>query len=200
VLSHLGLVTAYGHVSARAGAAMLITPAADLATVTESAIVEVPLAASALPAAAPAEGWAHLALYRARPDAAAIARAQPPSAFAAAATATSLTPHGQAAWLGESIPVHDSAMLLRSADLAERAAAASRSAKRCCCAETALSPSARHQDRRGPDVAAGRRVRRLACRTSGRPSQAAHRSGDRLVAGCLRRTAAAAMAAPAPPC
>jgi HCOMODA/2-hydroxy-3-carboxy-muconic semialdehyde decarboxylase len=123
VLAGLGLVTAYGHVSARAGSAMLITPAADLATITESGIVEVPLAASALPAGAPAEAWAHLALYRARPDAAAIARAQPPSGFAAAATATSLAPlHGQAAWLGESIPVHDGATLLRSPELAERTA------------------------------------------------------------------------------
>jgi len=82
MLSCLGLVTAYGHVSGRSGPSMLITPAADLATVTESNIVEVPLGTSTLPAGAPAEGWAHLALYRARPDAAAIARAQPSSAFA----------------------------------------------------------------------------------------------------------------------
>jgi HCOMODA/2-hydroxy-3-carboxy-muconic semialdehyde decarboxylase len=123
VLSRLGLVTAYGHVSARAGASMLITPATDLGTATEPAVMEVPLAASSLPPAAPAEAWAHLALYRARPDAGSIARAQPASAFAAAATTTSLTPlHGQAAWLGESVPVHDSAHLLRSAELAERAA------------------------------------------------------------------------------
>jgi ribulose-5-phosphate 4-epimerase/fuculose-1-phosphate aldolase len=123
VLSRLGLVTAYGHVSTRAGSAMLITPAADMATVTESAIVQVPLAAATLPPAAPAEAFVHLALYQARPDAAAIARAQPASAFAAAATATFLAPlHGQAAWLGESVPVHDSAMLLRSAELAGRAA------------------------------------------------------------------------------
>jgi HCOMODA/2-hydroxy-3-carboxy-muconic semialdehyde decarboxylase len=123
VLSGLGLVTAYGHVSVRDGASMLITPAADLATVTESIVVDVPLEASALPTGAPAEAWAHLAIYRARPDAGAIARAQPASAFAAAATTTSLAPlHGQAAWLGESIPVHDSAHLLRSPDLAERAA------------------------------------------------------------------------------
>jgi ribulose-5-phosphate 4-epimerase/fuculose-1-phosphate aldolase len=122
-LSRLELVTAYGHVSARAGEAMLITPAADLATVTESTVVDVPLEASSLPTAAPAEAWAHLALYRARPDAGAIARAQPASAAAAAAVTTSLAPlHGQAAWLGESIPVHDSAQLLRSAELAERAA------------------------------------------------------------------------------
>jgi HCOMODA/2-hydroxy-3-carboxy-muconic semialdehyde decarboxylase len=30
--------------------------------------------------------------------------------------------HGQAAWLGESVPVHDSATLLRTPELAERAA------------------------------------------------------------------------------
>jgi HCOMODA/2-hydroxy-3-carboxy-muconic semialdehyde decarboxylase len=124
VLARLGLVTAYGHVSARAGEAMLITPAADLAEVTASQVIAVPLtAAPPLPAGVPAEAWAHLALYRARPDAAAIARAQPVGGFAAAASATSLVPlHGQAAWLGESIPVHDSALLLRSPELAERAA------------------------------------------------------------------------------
>jgi ribulose-5-phosphate 4-epimerase/fuculose-1-phosphate aldolase len=123
VLSRLGLVTAYGHVSTRAGTSMLITPAADLGSVSEAEIVDVPLEASALPSRAPAEAWAHLALYRARPDAGSIARAQPPGAFAAAATTTSLTPlHGQATWLGESIPVHDSALLLRSPALAEGAA------------------------------------------------------------------------------
>jgi HCOMODA/2-hydroxy-3-carboxy-muconic semialdehyde decarboxylase len=125
VLSGLGLVGAYGHVSARTGASMLITPAADLAMVTEPAMVDVPLEASSLPEGAPAEAWVHLALYHARPDVQAIARAQPASSFAAAATARSLAPlHGQAAWLGESIPVHDSAHLLRSPDLAERAAQA----------------------------------------------------------------------------
>jgi HCOMODA/2-hydroxy-3-carboxy-muconic semialdehyde decarboxylase len=132
VLAGLGLVTAYGHVSARAGESMLITPAADLAGVTADGVVEVPLAAAArtlgpggtLPAGAPAEAWAHLALYRARPDAAAIARAQPASAFAVAATVTSMVPlYGQAAWLGESVPVHDEAALLRSPGQAERAAA-----------------------------------------------------------------------------
>ena len=124
VLARLGLVTAYGHVSARAGDAMLITPAADLAGVTASQVLEVPLGApGSLSAGVPAEAWVHLALYQARPDAAAIARAQPPSAYAASATTTSLAPlHGQAAWLGESIPVHDSATLLRSPELAERAA------------------------------------------------------------------------------
>jgi len=128
VLARLGLVTAFGHVSARAGESMLITPAADLAGVTAASVIEMPLAtaappAGALPAAVPAEAWAHLALYRARPDAAAIARAQPPRAFAVAAVVTMMVPvHGQAAWLGESVPVYDDAGLLRSADSAERAA------------------------------------------------------------------------------
>jgi HCOMODA/2-hydroxy-3-carboxy-muconic semialdehyde decarboxylase len=118
VLARLGLVTAFGHVSVRAGDSMLITPAADLAGVTAASVIEVPLAVRALPAGAPAEAWAHLALYRARPDAAAIARAQ-----AVAAVATVMVPvHGQAAWLGESVPVYDDAALLRSADRAERAA------------------------------------------------------------------------------
>lgn len=122
VLSALGLVTAYGHVSARAGTAMLITPAADLATVGGAAVIEVPLTATALPPGAPAEAWAHLAVYRARGDAGAIARAQPPGAFAAAAVTSALPVlHGQAAWLGASVPVHDSALLLRSADLAGQA-------------------------------------------------------------------------------
>jgi HCOMODA/2-hydroxy-3-carboxy-muconic semialdehyde decarboxylase len=123
VLARLGLVTAFGHVSARAGDSMLITPAADLAGVTAASVIEVRLETQALPAGAPAEAWAHLALYRARPDAAAIARAQPPAAFAVAAVATVMVPvYGQAAWLGESVPVHGDAALLRSADRAERAA------------------------------------------------------------------------------
>ncbi len=45
--------------------------------VTGDGVIEVPLTipGGTLPAGAPAEAWAHLALYRARPDAAAIARA-----------------------------------------------------------------------------------------------------------------------------
>src|SRR5690242_1229074 len=106
VLARLGLVTAFGHVSARAGDTMLITPAADLAGVTADRVVEVPLGTreGPLPLGAPAEAWVHLALYRARPDAAAIARAQPASAFAAAAVSLMVPLHGQAAWLGESVP------------------------------------------------------------------------------------------------
>ena len=123
MVSALGLVTAYGHVSARAGTAMLITPAADLASVTGTGVIEVPLTAAELPPGVPAEAWAHLALYQARGDAGAIARAQPPAASAAAAVTTALPAlHGPGAWLGASVPVHDSALLLRTADLAAGAA------------------------------------------------------------------------------
>jgi HCOMODA/2-hydroxy-3-carboxy-muconic semialdehyde decarboxylase len=76
-----------------------------------------------LPAGAPAESWAHLALYRARPDVDSIARAQPPGAFAVAAVTDTMPPlHGQAAWLGRAVPIHNGAQLLRSAELADRAA------------------------------------------------------------------------------
>src|SRR5262249_49660776 len=112
VLARLGLGTAFGHVSARAGGPMLIKPAPDLAGVTADRVVEVPLGLreGPLPPGAPAEAWAHLALYQGRPDAAAIARAQPASAFAAAAAVSLMVPlHGQAAWLGESVPVYDDA-------------------------------------------------------------------------------------------
>jgi len=167
VLSGLGLVTAFGHVSQRAGSSLLITPAADLACVHADDLIEVRLDAAELPSGAPAEAWAHLHGYAARPDVGAIARAQPPAAFAAAAalagshqlgssatvtadqgalparaagrqssptsaadyTTAGAGPaclpllHGQACWLGERVPVHDDARLLRSAALAAAAAA-----------------------------------------------------------------------------
>jgi ribulose-5-phosphate 4-epimerase/fuculose-1-phosphate aldolase len=120
VLSALGLVTAFGHVSARTGRTMLVTPAADLGTVTAVDVREVDLDATALPAGVPAEAGAHLALSRGRPDAGAVARAQPTGAIAVAAATTTMEPlHGQAAWLGaQGVPVHDDARLLRSPALA----------------------------------------------------------------------------------
>jgi ribulose-5-phosphate 4-epimerase/fuculose-1-phosphate aldolase len=124
VLSRLGLVTAYGHVSARIGNRMAITPGTDLAEVDPADIVDVPLDGTALPADAPGEAWAHLRVYAVRPDVSAIARAQPPPAFAVASLVTELPVlHGQAAWLGRAVPVHRDARLLRSAELAGAAAA-----------------------------------------------------------------------------
>ena len=125
MLAGLGLVTAFGHVSARAAGGMIITPAADLATVREEDLLYVDLTAAVLPPRAPAEAWAHLGVYAARPDVGAIARAQPPAVFAAGAAVAGELPilHGQACWLGARIPVYDDARLLRTPALAARAAA-----------------------------------------------------------------------------
>lgn len=123
VLARHGLVTAFGHVSARLDGQLVITPAADLADVTAADLITIDLDATTLPAGAPAEAWAHLRVYAARPDVSAIARAQPPSAFAAAAVTSAVRPlHGQACWLGDQVPVHDDPRLMRSAELADAAA------------------------------------------------------------------------------
>ncbi|MTD56888.1 class II aldolase/adducin family protein [Amycolatopsis pithecellobii] len=123
VLARLGLVTAFGHVSVRQGENVLVTPPADLGTVREDELITVPLDATELPAGAPPEVWLHLAIYRRRPDAGAIARAQPEALFVAGAVTDELRPlHGQAAWLGARVPVHPVPRLLRSEELATAAA------------------------------------------------------------------------------
>ena len=102
---------------------MLITPPIPPGEVTADAVLAVPLAADALPRGAAPETWAHLAVYRARADVGAVARAQPEATFAAAAIARELAPlHGQAAWLGRRVPVHEPARLLRDPELAAAAA------------------------------------------------------------------------------
>ncbi len=83
VVARLGLVTAFGHVSARDGDRMVITPAADLAGVAAADVVAVPLDADALPPAAPPESWLHLAVYRRRADVGAMAAGTTPGAAVA---------------------------------------------------------------------------------------------------------------------
>ena len=123
VLAALELVTAFGHVSARAGGTVLITPAADLSTVTGDQVLNVPGDTAELRPPAPAEGWVHLAVYRTRPDVHAVARAQPAAALPVGVLDHELRPvHGQAAWLGRRVPVHPGAELLRSPELGRAAA------------------------------------------------------------------------------
>lgn len=124
VLSRLGLVDAFGHVSARLDrGTALITPARDLATATIADTVEVDLDSDELPPGAPAEAFLHRAIYRARPEVGAVCRAQPPAALAAAAITGEIRPvHGQCAWLGASVPIHPDPRLLRSAELGNAAA------------------------------------------------------------------------------
>jgi HCOMODA/2-hydroxy-3-carboxy-muconic semialdehyde decarboxylase len=124
VLAALGLVDAFGHVSARAGDTLLVTPSTALDRAEAADLVLVPVDAEELPPGAPPETWLHLAIYRARPDVAAIARAQPEDTLAAGASRTELAPiHGQAAWLGRRVPVHPVPRLLRTVELATAAAA-----------------------------------------------------------------------------
>jgi len=118
-LARHGLVTAYGHVSMRVGSDIVVTPPVALGDVEVSSLLTVPLDTTELPVGTPPEAWAHVAVYRARPDVSAVARAMPPSAFAASAVTTSIPVlHGQTAWLGSAVPVHASSTLLRSLDLA----------------------------------------------------------------------------------
>lgn len=124
-LAHLGLVDAYGHVSIRLSRqSALITPARDLSTIADTDLVELSLDEDTLPAGAPAETHLHLAIYRTRSDVGAICRAQPSAGLAVSALTDELHPiHGQAAWLGTSVPVHPNPQLLRSATLGHAAAA-----------------------------------------------------------------------------
>ncbi|MFG1608022.1 class II aldolase/adducin family protein [Actinoplanes sp. NPDC049265] len=125
VLARQGLVTAFGHVSVRVDDTVTITPPDDLATITVAGLHRIDLATDTLPAGVPPEAWAHLEIYRSRPDVTAVARAMPPAAFPAAAAAGSIPVlHGQAAWLGTRIPVHRPAQLLRTSQLARAAASA----------------------------------------------------------------------------
>ncbi|WP_433171469.1 class II aldolase/adducin family protein [Actinoallomurus sp. CA-150999] len=122
-MAALGLVTAFGHVSARHDDHMLITPAIDLRLATTDTILQIPLGTATLPPEMPGEAWVHLAVYQARPDVTAIARAQPEAALAIGAVTSRIPPvHGQGAMLGEAVPVHDDARLMRSLDLARTAA------------------------------------------------------------------------------
>jgi HCOMODA/2-hydroxy-3-carboxy-muconic semialdehyde decarboxylase len=116
-MAALGLVDAFGHVSARDGDHMVITPAADLETVEASECLRLPLTTASLPPGCPAEAWAHLALYERFPDTGAIARAQPAASLAVGRLTDRIAPtHGQACWLGDSVPVLPSALLVRDAD------------------------------------------------------------------------------------
>ena len=115
-----GLVSAFGHVSAREGAdTMLITPPRPLGSLgSDEQLPRLTLEAEALPPETPGEAWIHLALYRARADVNAVCRAQPPVAAAFGVTATPIRAlHGQAALLGGEVALHDGARLIRTREL-----------------------------------------------------------------------------------
>jgi HCOMODA/2-hydroxy-3-carboxy-muconic semialdehyde decarboxylase len=115
-----GLVTAFGHVSARAGSgSALITPPRPLGSLRDDEpFLELSLEAAELPPGVPGETWIHWAIYRARPDVNAVCRAQPPTATAFGVAASPIRAlHGQGAFVGEEVPLHDDARLVRSKEL-----------------------------------------------------------------------------------
>lgn len=125
VLAGEGLVNAFGHVSARQADSFLITPPVPLGTLTaDAALLSVPLDSRAvLPPGVPPEAWLHAAVYRARPDIGAIARAQPAAAAAVAASGRPLRAlHGQGVLAGREIPVHPDARLVRTQQAGEAVA------------------------------------------------------------------------------
>ena len=111
-LARHGLVDAFGHVSARAGDSFAMTPPTALATVER--LIDVPLDAEELPDGAPKEAWIHAEIYRRRPDIGGICRAQPPAVNAAV---TIQARHGQGAFVGATVPIHDDARLVRTREL-----------------------------------------------------------------------------------
>jgi len=123
VLSHAGLVTAFGHVSARtAPDELVITPPRPLAQVDAgSPFVTVQTTAVELPPGAAKESWIHLAIAARRPDVMAICRAQPETATALASAGVPIRPlHGQGSFVGPEVPVFDDPRLVRDRARAER--------------------------------------------------------------------------------
>jgi ribulose-5-phosphate 4-epimerase/fuculose-1-phosphate aldolase len=114
-LATQGLVDAFGHLSARSGADVLITPPVPLGALADTAaLVRLPGDADGLPDGVPREAWIHRCIYARRPDVGAICRAQPASVLACAAAGIPVRAlHGQGAFLGSQVALHDDATLVR---------------------------------------------------------------------------------------
>ena len=120
-----GLVTAFGHVSAREKQdAFLITPPKPLGSLgSDEALLEVSLDKDELPDGVPGEAWIHWAIYKKRSDVEGICRAQPPISTAITSAGIPIRPlHGQGAFLGKEVPVYDDARLIRDREAGEELA------------------------------------------------------------------------------
>jgi ribulose-5-phosphate 4-epimerase/fuculose-1-phosphate aldolase len=115
------LVTAFGHVSARASRhTLLITAPVPLATIRPDSLQTLDLDAAELAPGVPREAWIHRAIATARPDVGAICRAQPATATALASAGVPIRPlHGQGSFLGAEVPVHPDPRLVRDHASAE---------------------------------------------------------------------------------
>lgn len=124
------LSDAFGHVSARDGAAIFITPAVPLADAAISGVpLEVPFGAGELPVGAPREAWLPLVIAETESRAGGIVRAQPRAVAAFAALDRDLPVlTGHAAMLGR-IYRHPVSFPARDRAAAENIVASSRSAE-----------------------------------------------------------------------
>ena len=88
IISRAGLVEAFGHVSARSGDGILITPTRPLGGTTESDVLEIDAEGRPVGEAedVPLEAALHAAVYAAREDVGAIVRTHSPAAVAAGAS------------------------------------------------------------------------------------------------------------------
>ena len=121
-LAAVGLVTAFGHVSAREGEdSFRITPPKPLGSLKpDDSLSKVSLAGDELPEGVPGEAWVHWSIYNLRPDVEGICRAQPPITTAVISAGVPIRPlHGQGAFLGEEVPVYDDARLIRGREAGE---------------------------------------------------------------------------------
>jgi ribulose-5-phosphate 4-epimerase/fuculose-1-phosphate aldolase len=118
VLSHFRMVEGFGHVSARLGDHVLITPRKALGLVTSiDDLVELDQHGQQVggQGSPPLEVWMHLAVFQRRPDVMALCRGHPRhvAAFASAAEPIHVA-HGFGANLGSTIPVHPVPYLVTS--------------------------------------------------------------------------------------
>jgi ribulose-5-phosphate 4-epimerase/fuculose-1-phosphate aldolase len=110
VLSHFRIVEGFGHVSARLGDRVVITPRKALGLVRSvDDLVELDQHGQQVggQGSPPLEVWMHLAVFQRRPDVMALCRGHPRhvAAFASAAEAIHVA-HGFGTNLGTDIPVH----------------------------------------------------------------------------------------------
>jgi HCOMODA/2-hydroxy-3-carboxy-muconic semialdehyde decarboxylase len=123
-LARAGLVTAYGHCSARVDAArFVVSPARPLGLVgVAERCIEVGLD-DALPSEVAGEVRMHQAVYRARPEVGGICRAQPPNVMTlSTARVTPRARHGYSSYFAPAPPLWDDPALVRDDGTAARVA------------------------------------------------------------------------------
>lgn len=121
-LAERGLVTAFGHVSARVGeSAFVMTPPKPPGAIKDpEELIEVSLESEEIPPGVPGEVWMHWSIYRERPEVFSVCRAQPEFAGIAAISGLPILPvYGHAAFLGEKVPVYEDVVLIRNRALGD---------------------------------------------------------------------------------